>query len=311
LQRHPHHSSAEAFDDYVPGQLIASSRRRPWKDLLVQIFDRHAEQDTILLPAVPEPLIVWILTGSAMVEERELGGEWKANRVEAGDFFLTSLPRPTELRWKALSPAPFRVMHLYLSLPLVKRAVADVLRLASTDAGLREVSGANDPVLSSLLEHIRRELASPHPPSEVFVQGISQSIAVHLVRHYADPAADRREHRGGLPAHKLQTVLSLLQRDLAAEFRLAQLARAAGLSEYHFSRAFKQSTGLSPSRFFIRLRMERARRLLRETDASIIDIGLQLGYASPSHFAQVFRAEAGVTPTRYRESGLRAAPGSL
>ena len=73
------------------------------------------------------------------------------------------------------------------------------------------------------------------------------------------------------------------------------------MSEYHFSRLFKKATGRSPSQCFIRLRMAKARQLLLETDQSIIDIGLEVGYGSPSHFSQVFKREVGVKPSDYRK----------
>jgi len=79
-------TSAEAFEQHVPGKLIAGSGGRSWKDLLVQLFSRQHEQDTLIVPAVPEPLIVWVLSGEAVVEERPLGGAWLANSVKAGDF---------------------------------------------------------------------------------------------------------------------------------------------------------------------------------------------------------------------------------
>ena len=85
---------------------------------------------------------------------------------------------------------------------------------------------------------------------------------------------------------------------LADDFSLTRLARSAELSEYHFSRMFKRATGLSPSQYFIGLRMA----LLIETQRSVIDIGLEVGYSSPSHFSQVFRREVGVTPSAYRQA---------
>jgi AraC family transcriptional regulator len=107
--------------------------------------------------------------------------------------------------------------------------------------------------------------------------------------------------RNALPAFKLKRVIQLMEQHLAEPFNLGDLARAIGLSEYHFSRLFKRATGRSPSQYFIHLRMTRARQLLIETERSIIDIGLEVGYGSASHFSQVFRREVGVAPSHYRK----------
>lgn len=293
-------SSAEAFERYVPGERVASSQGEAWKDVLAQVFARRPVQDSLIIPAVPEPLIVWVLSGTADVAERELDGEWKTNRVAAGDFFLTTSPRPCELRWTTVGTEPFHVMHLYLGLDLMQRAVRDVLGEDAAQAGLREASGERDDVLSMFLAQLHAELVSQRTPSALLVQGLAQGLAVHLVRRYTDPDARRQSQRGGLPAFKLHRVLGLMETSLAEDFQLARLAQEAALSEYHFCRVFKKSTGFSPSRYFIRLRMEHARRLLRETARPVIEIGLDVGYASPSHFAQVFRREVGVTPSAYR-----------
>lgn len=293
-------TSAEAFDQHVPGTLLATSKDYPLKDLYMQMFARNHVQETIVLPAVPEPLIVWILSGTAVVEERELDGEWKANRVARGDFFLTNSPRPCELRWKAEGQEPFTVMHLYLGLAPVRQAVMEIFNEDSADAGLREISGASDPVLSQLLERVRDELTLQYKPSALYVQGIAQSLAVHIVRRYSNPSLRGSVHRGGLPAYKLKRVTDFLHEVLDEEFNLARLAAEAGLSEFHFCRAFKHSTGVTPSAYFIRLRIEKARRLLRETEKSVIEVGMEVGYSSPSHFAKVFRREVGVSPTQYR-----------
>jgi AraC family transcriptional regulator len=293
-------SSAEALDRHLPGKLLATGRGGAWKDLLAQVFSRRQVQENILVPAVPEPLIVWILSGTAVVEERELGGEWQAHRVTAGDFFLTTSPLPYEMRWEATGAQSFEVMHVYLGLPVFKRAIKDVLGDDSFMPGLRDVSGEKDEALSMLLEPLRRELTARHRPSALFVQGIAQGLAVHLVRTYTDPNPRARENRGGLPAFKLRKVTALLEAHLDDEFSLERLAREAGMSKFHFSRSFKKTTGFSPSRYFIRLRMEKARQLLRETSKSVIEVGLDVGYSSPSHFAQAFRREVGVPPNEYR-----------
>jgi len=278
-------TSAEAFEEYIPGELLREHRAQSSEDVFVQILSRRHSQDNIIIPAVPEPLIVWILSGEALVEERAPGGEWLANRVTAGDFFLTTATHPTEMRWQAESNAPFTVMHVYIGVSMMQKVA------------LREVSGERDPTLSALLEHIRVELVDQQSPSASFIQGIAQALAVHLARTYRIDAA---RPRGGLQAFKLHRVFEAMREHLAQPFDLAMYADLAGLSEFHFSRVFKQSTGLSPSRYFIRLRMEEARRLLSETDDSVINIGLAVGYSSPSHFSSVFRKHTGIAPSDYR-----------
>lgn len=297
-------STAEALDASVPGELVASSKGRPWKDVLAQVFIRRPVQESLIIPAVPEPLIVWVVAGAARVEERELGGEWLANEVRQGDFFLTASPRPCELRWKTLDTSPFQVLHLYLGLPVMLRAAADAVG-AGVGAGapalqLREVSGGSDSVLSALLGLLRDELVQRRAPSTMLVQGLASSLAVHLVRTYASESQSRAAPHGGLPAFKIHRTMSAMQSRLDQDLDLGRLAREAGLSDAHFSRAFKRSTGFTPSQYLTRLRMEQARRLLRETQRPVIDIGLEVGYASPSHFAQVFRREVGALPSEYR-----------
>lgn len=293
-------TSAEALAEHLPGKLLASSSGRSWKDLLVQIFSRQHVEDSVIVPAVAEPILVWILSGSVVVEERELGGAWTANKITAGDFLLTMSPTPYELRWRATGPEPFEPMHVYLSLPLFERASQEVWGKAAGARPLREISGQNDRMLSALLGQLRAELTARHRPSALFVQGIAQTLAVYLARTYTDTSASPLRQHAGLPAFRLRKVTDLMERQLTEEFDLDRLAHAAGMSEFHFSRLFKKATGFSPSHYFIRLRMAKARRLLRETGRSVIDIGLDVGYSSPSHFAHIFRREVGVSPTDYR-----------
>src|SRR3981081_1958593 len=291
-------TSAEAFDQYVAGRLIAASDG--WKDLLVRIYSEYRVRESIIVPAVAEPPIVRVISGAAVVEERELGGPWLKTHVEAGDFFLTASKSPYELRWKAIGPEPFGTMHLHLGLPIFARAIEEAFEKNFATIHLRDVSGFKDTFLAALLEGLRGEVSSRRPASPLFVQGVAQALAVHLARNYTELTKDVREYKGGLPGFKLRKITELMAAHLEEEFSLVRLARAADMSEFNFSRLFKRTTGLTPSQYFIHLRMEKARRLLRETSKSVIEIGLDVGYTSPSHFAQIFRREVGISPSEYR-----------
>ncbi len=300
-KRHPSvphgKTSAEAFGQQVPGVLLAAGTGSSWSDILVEIYARQRVEDRLLVPAVAEPLIVWILSGSVLVEERD-GGAWTGRTVSAGEFFLTTSPTPYELRWRVTSPENLETLHAYLSLPVLARAHEEVLGVAEVPR-LREVFGARDPVLSALLEQLRSELLSRSRPSALFIQGIAQSLAVHLVRTYPEPGGGLGA-RGRLPAFALRKIIALLEARLAEGVPLVKLAEEVGYSAFHFSRLFKKTTGLSPSHYMIYLRMAQARRLLRESARSIIEVGLEVGYTNPSHFSQIFRREVGVTPSEYR-----------
>ena len=295
----PERTSPAGLESYIGGTNLISGDGPAWKDVFVQLFSRHRVQPPFLVPAVAEPLIVWVMSGSAIVEERDLGGEWAANRVNIGDFFLTRSPVPYEMRWQAEGDQPFQVMHLYVSVPLFEKTVREMLGKAGGSVSLKDVSGGRDATLSHMLSLLHGELAAKDGGSALFVEGLAQSLAVHLVRHYMVVDTKLRA-QNALPGAKLRRAVACMAARLDRPFDLDSLAHAAGMSAFHFSRLFKKATGLSPSLYFIRQRVAKAQQLLQETDISIIEISMAVGYASPSHFAQIFRRETGLSPSDYR-----------
>jgi AraC family transcriptional regulator len=293
---------AEAMRHYLPGDQPAQQLPPVTQDVVLQLHTHRSIAEPILVPAVAEPLLVMVLAGSAIVEERTAGSDWEQSEVRVGDFFLTNTAQPYEMRWQTTGGDSFEVMHLYLAPALIDHAARDLGLQQNGAVSLRDVSGGRDDWVRTLLEQLRTELTGNHAPSPLLVHSLAQALAIHLVRTYRAPLpAGRRSN--ALQAYKLRRVIDLMNQHLAHDFSLARLAQVAQLSEYHFSRLFKRATGLSPSHYFIRLRIARARQLLLETERSVIDIGLEVGYSSPSHFSQVFRREVGVTPSAYRDPG--------
>ncbi len=309
-----HTASVDSMKDHIPGELLRERKARAPDDIHVEIHAQARVQEAVVVPAVPEPMLVWIVSGAATVEERPLGGQWLAVPVRRGDFYLTTSPAPVEMRWRGTGDEPFCVMHVYLGLPLLARMARELAGKELARFGLREVSGGRDAVLGGLFQALHGALAGPAPAAASFVQGVAQAIAAHVVAQY-ELQRDERDGplaaRGGMPAYKLRRVLDAMRAGLAEPFDLGRLAALAELSAFHFSRVFKQATGMAPSRYFVRLRMDEARRLLGETRRPVLDIGLSVGYASPSHFAQVFRASTGTAPSAWRaarQAGPQAAP---
>ena len=105
---------------------------------------------------------------------------------------------------------------------------------------------------------------------------------------------------GGLTPTALRRAIERLRSTSDADVSLEALASDAGLSRFHFCRAFKESTGLTPHAWLRQHRLEQAMNLLRDTDASIVSVAAELGYASQTAFAAAFRKLAGETPSDWR-----------
>ncbi|MBV9959535.1 MAG: helix-turn-helix domain-containing protein, partial [Acidobacteria bacterium] len=224
---------------------------------------------------------------------------WIVNRIRKGSFFLTTGGAPYDVRWRAVSPEPFEAMLVFIELPVLQRALEEVFGTDAAHARLLDASAFNDEGLNSLLGLLREELMRGQA-SQLFVEALAQAISIHLARSYGVTDEESHSSSPSLPGYKLRQLTDWMNEHMAEEFSLERLAEQAGLSRFHFQRLFKSATGISPSRYHINLRLNEARRLLRETKMSVVDVALEVGYTNPSHFAQLFRRETGLSPSDYR-----------
>ncbi|EIP96610.1 transcriptional regulator containing an amidase domain and an AraC-type DNA-binding HTH domain [Opitutaceae bacterium TAV1] len=299
---HPELTSVDALGHYIPGRILSASTAPAWRELPARLYRQPPEQAAFAMPAVTEPHLVWIVSGSVLVEEREPGGTWSRTEARPGMFFLTVAGGPYELRWRVLDGGPFETLQVFLPLPVIRRAIGETRREEENNRVLRDASGFADPSLDALLRVVRSELELGRESRETVVASLAHVIAMQVVRRFAvtEVASRPPAGGGGLPGFKLRRCLDLMAADLARPLDLRTLTAHAGMSGCHFSRLFKRATGMSPSRHLLDLRMEHARRLLRETTRSIIRIGMESGYSNPSHFSQIFRRETGCSPRDYR-----------
>jgi AraC-like DNA-binding protein len=106
--------------------------------------------------------------------------------------------------------------------------------------------------------------------------------------------------RGGLAPRVLGRVVEHMEMRLSERLETAALAAIAGLSDGHFSRAFRQSLGMPPHRYLMTRRIAVGAGLIERTDRTFTDIALSVGFSSHSHFARLFVRMIGETPRAYR-----------
>jgi transcriptional regulator of acetoin/glycerol metabolism len=107
---------------------------------------------------------------------------------------------------------------------------------------------------------------------------------------------------GGLSAGAMRRVRDYVEAHLSESIDLTMLAAAAGLSMHHFARQFKQSAGVPPHRYLTQKRVERAQKMLAQTDLSLSEIAYAAGFSDQSHLARHFRHILGTTPRDFRWS---------
>ncbi len=99
---------------------------------------------------------------------------------------------------------------------------------------------------------------------------------------------------------KIDRMLTYINEHLNEDLTLTELSAEFGMSYYHLCRFFKLSIGMTPHKYLVQKRVERAKQLLAVPSYSILDITVECGFANPSHFAKCFSQQLGVSPKQYR-----------
>lgn len=95
-------------------------------------------------------------------------------------------------------------------------------------------------------------------------------------------------------------IVETIERSIASRLTLAELSARAGISDFHFNRMFSTVAGVTLKQYVLGRKLARAAQLLRDTDAPVIDIALELGFEYPEVFSRAFKAQLGVSPAEYR-----------
>jgi AraC family transcriptional regulator len=159
-------------------------------------------------------------------------------------------------------------------------------------------TNAEDAFLAGLVGELGRHLDADGALDALYAETMGLAAVRYLARRFGRPAAP-------LPAAKLapwqmRRIAALVEAKLGEEIRIADLAAAIGLSAGHFHRAFRATTGKTPLAHVTEARIRRAIGIAATEPLSVAELALRVGFASPSHFARLFRRATGVAPSRLR-----------
>jgi AraC family transcriptional regulator len=261
------------------GRVFMSSEGRRWRGLSAELRSHPVGE----IPAyVASCTQIAILIRGASVVTRHSGGIRQRTVGTPGTIGLC----PLGVQENSTYVAQYidQMLHIYLSAMLFVAIARHTSRDFSA-ASVRNDAGFNDPLIERIGAEILREL-----------------LAVRLLNNYSslnvDPFREKSRPKG-LDSRRLQRVIDYINANLTKDITLEELAAAASLSRFHFSRMFKVTMGQSPSRFIGQLRLDLAKSLLT-AGRSIADVAHDCGFSSESNFVRSFRRATGHTPGRYR-----------
>lgn len=170
----------------------------------------------------------------------------------------------------------------------------------------KSLSQTDDSILWNIVESINVELKEQNYGRREMISSLIDQLTLYLLRKHVNTAKsdDMELSRVGIVDRRLRRSIEYMHDNCHRELKLDEIADAAYLSEFHFARLFKKVTGISPHQYLANLRIDRAKKLLAETDLSITEIGIRVGYAGHSHFTKIFRQAIGMAPSEFRKSLL-------
>jgi AraC family transcriptional regulator len=158
-----------------------------------------------------------------------------------------------------------------------------------------------DTFIDRIGKSLTAELTEDRFGSHLLVDSLTIALSIHLLRHYSDWHKPLRDYQGGIPKRKMQQAIAYIHDHLADDLTIAAIADELEMSQYYFSRLFKQSIGVSPYRYVMEQRIEATKQLLRKTPLPISVIADQVGFANQNQLTIQFRNLTGTTPSNYRK----------
>ncbi|KOG61557.1 AraC family transcriptional regulator [Streptomyces griseoflavus] len=263
-----------------------------WQSLLAQRFHHVPVVDEMELPAAADLHLVLPVGGRAEMETRA-GGRWHRHVWAPGRLELGVPDRAVLRRYRG--DGPLRSVQVHIPRGTVERAAEQLGgRTVDYEAMAASVT-AGDPLLVEAV----RAVGSAEETGDLYAEASAAFLAVHLLTRHSR-APDRQ-----VPARedaRVRAAITLMRDRLAEPLTLADIADEVHLSVFHLVRVFRRATGETPHRYLVHLRIEEAKRLLRDTDLTVARIAPLCGFADPGTLSTAFARHTGTRPSAYRNS---------
>jgi AraC family transcriptional regulator len=276
----------EASDLVLPESAKFSTGKQ-WQDFHFEIqrqpvhdTGEHCHKMHVLTMVTSSTPINQTIDGQS---QRNLMGHNNAFILPAGALHRCDWRRDIEFMFVGLDPHVFVQLGQELVNP-------DCIELIPHFATIE------DPLLQGILLTLKQEMMTGGLNTQLFIDQLKTTLVMHLLRSYGVRKAEVKTYSDGLPRYRLNQAIDYIAAHLDQNLELADLAQQVGMSQFYFSRLFKQSLGITPHQYVIRQRVERAQQLILRGELGLAEIALECGFANQGHLNRHFKRLTGVTP---------------
>jgi AraC family transcriptional regulator len=283
----------------VPSRIVLSSVGTKWNDVVVE---QHHLPSSELTDVMYKRHVVVINVGHSTTWIFKKAGRLRRFVKARGAISFFPSLQPFSGRLNVERGVFANVLFLALDSVFVRR-VAEGLELDPDRIVLVEQRRSTDPTLRHIAMALRAGVQSGAAGDHMYGEALSTALAVHLLRKYsaAGPVPKRQYSR--LPREKLVSAVEYIQDQLGTDLTVSGIAQAVYMSPYHFTRLFKESTGLSPYQYVVDARVRKAKELLTTGKFTISEAAYHVGFVDQSHLTRHFKRVFGLPPSRLLSRG--------
>ncbi len=271
--------------------LLLSSQYAGWDNISLE----HHRQSAQEIPEVNlTSYLINIYIGEPVEVERWMNGRLVTDYRVKGDILIAPPGFCPKIR--RIQESEFLLLRLEPT--FVARAVQELVEPEKLK--ITRQFKIRDPLIQQIGLNLKRELETYGASSRLYAESAVNLLSIHLLRQYSDSSSTPGNYQDGISPQKLRLAIEFIQEHLASELSLVQIAQEINMSQYYFSRLFKQSMGVSVYQYIMQCRIERAIQLLQQKELTIADISRLVGFADQSHFTRQFKRLVGSTPLKFR-----------
>ncbi|HYI76529.1 MAG TPA: AraC family transcriptional regulator [Chryseolinea sp.] len=215
-------------------------------------------------------------------------GKWTSGIFDSGNLVeLLSQGDKEELQWEG----DYNALEIEFTPSFI-----DGL-LEKENVRFREEHNVYDPLLKDIVVKLYEGAHASHL-EKLYTESLGIACAIHLGTTYTLGTKRMFAPKGKLSSHQLKNVVDLVHSCINGVITLEDLAQSIHLSVFHFSRLFKNTVGVSPYQFVLRLKIEYAKMLIKRKQ-SISEIAYTLGFTDSAHFCNAFKKFTGLSPLQF------------